>query len=139
MKVELTPTITNQKVNFLTKVRRFFLKKTKPLPNDTFEKKSEMKDFCNRKIISRSHPNWCDAPEDGYSNSTIARTRCYYPEDCKKMKSMTENEAVKYSIELDKAGRYYYDDNHHVDTPKLDDFFKKHNINLNKYVIKEDK
>ena len=112
MKVELTPTITNQKLNLLTKVKRFFLVKTKPIPNDTFEKKAaakaEMEAYEKRRIVSRKHPNWCDAPEDGYRNNTIARTRCYYPEDIEKMKSMTEDEAMRYSIELDKAKKYYY-------------------------------
>ena len=38
MKVELTPTITNQKVSLFTKVRKFFSNKLKPLTKDTFEK-----------------------------------------------------------------------------------------------------
>ena len=143
MKVELTPTITNQKVNLLTKVKRFLLAKTKPIPNDTFEKKAaakaEMEAYEKRRIVSRKHPNWCDAPEDGYRNNTIARTRCYYPEDIKKMESMTEEEAMKYRIELDKAKKYYYDDNYHIDTPALDWVTKEYGVDLNKFVIKEDK
>ena len=143
MKVELTPTITNQKVNLLTKVKRFLLAKTKPIPNDTFEKKAaakaEMEAYEKRRIVSRKHPNWCDAPEDGYWNNTVAERVFYYPEDIKKMESMTEDEAMKYRIELDQARKYYYDDNYHVDTPALDRVTKEYGVDLSKFVIKENK
>ena len=135
MKVELTPQITNQKIKLSDGVKKV-VEKLKPLKNDTFEKQSAEK-VEKKIIISRKHPNWCDMPEDGYRNNTIARTRCYYPEDVKKMESMTKEEAIEYSIELDKAGKYYYDDNYHVDTPALDEFFKRHNINIEDYIIKD--
>ena len=135
MKVELTPQITNQRIKLSDGVKKV-VKRLKPLKNDTFEKQAAEK--VEKKIImSRKHPNWCDMPEDGYRNNTIARTRCYYPEDVKKMESMTKEEAIEYSIELDKAGKYYYDDNYHIDTPALDEFFKRHNINIEDYVIKD--
>ena len=135
MKVELTPQITNQKIKLSDGVKKV-VEKLKPLKNDTFEKQSAEK-VEKKIIISRKHPNWCDMPEDGYRNNTIARTRCYYPEDVKKMESMTKEEAIEYSIGLDKAGKYYYDDNYHVDTPELDEFFRRHNINIEDYVIKD--
>lgn len=138
MKVELTPTITNQKTNIFTKVKRFFLGKTKPLQNDTFEKATEQ-EYSRRKIISRSHPNWCDAPEDGYRNNTIADRICYYPEDLKKMETMTEEERYKYQDYLDSIGRYYYDDSYHVDTPALDKVTKEYGIDIKDFIIKDDK
>ncbi len=143
MKVELTPTITNQKVNLLTKVKRFLLAKTKPIPNDTFEKKAaakaEMEAYEKRRIVSRKHPNWCDAPEDGYRNNTIARTRCYYPEDIKKMESMTEDEAMRYSIELDKAKKYYYKEETAESLKELEAFLNRCGIKLEDVVIKDKK
>ena len=135
MKVELTPQITNQKIKLSDGVKKV-VEKLKPLKNDTFEKQSAEK-VEKKIIISRKHPNWCDMPEDGYRNNTIARTRCYYPEDVKKMESMTKEEAIEYSIELDKAGKYYYDDNYHVDTPELDKITKEYGIDLNKFIIKD--
>ncbi len=135
MKVELTPQITNQRIKLSDGVKKV-VKRLKPLKNDTFEKQSAEK-VEKKIIISRKHPNWCDMPEDGYRNNTIARTRCYYPEDVKKMESMTKEEAIEYSIELDKAGKYYYDDNYHVDTPELDKITKEYGIDLNKFIIKD--
>ena len=135
MKVELTPQITNQRIKLSDGVKKV-VEKLKPLKNDTFEKQSAEK-VEKKIIISRKHPNWCDMPEDGYRNNTIARTRCYYPEDVKKMESMTKEEAIEYSIELDKAGKYYYDDNYHVDTPELDKITKEYGIDLNKFIIKD--
>ena len=137
MKVELTPQITTQKIKLTDGVKNI-VKKLKPLKNDTFEKQAVEK-VEKKIIISRKHPNWCDMPEDGYRNNTIARTRCYYPEDEKKMESMTKEEAIEYSIELDKAGKYYYDDNYHVDTPELDEITKEYGIDLNKFIIKDEK
>ena len=111
MKIKLSTAITNQKNNnLLHKVRKFFIKKTKPLANDSFEKNVE-KQAEKKVIISRKHPNWCDAPEDGYVNNTIAKTRCYYPEDIEKMKNMTENEKVEYKRKLYKDGHFYYGEN----------------------------
>ena len=107
MKIKLSTTITNQKNNnLLHKVKKFFIKKTKPLANDSFEKNMEKKAE-KKVIISRKHPNWCDMPEDGYKNNTIAEKRCYFKEDIEKMKYMTEDEAVQYSIKLDKEGKFY--------------------------------
>ena len=138
MKVELSPAITNQKTNLFTKIKRFFVGKLKPLTKDTFEKNGA--EQAEKKIIvSRKHPNWCDAPEDGYRNNTIAETICYYPEDVKKMETMTKEERFRYMDYLDKIGRFYYDDNYHVDTPALDEFFKRYNIDINKYIIKDKK
>ena len=137
MKVELTPQITTQNIKLTDGVKNI-VKKLKPLKNDTFEKQAAEK-VEKKIIISRKHPNWCDMPEDGYRNNTIARTRCYYPEDEKKMESMTKEEVWAYKDYLDDIGRFYYDDNYHVDTPELDEFFKRHNINIDDYVIKDEK
>ena len=137
MKVELTPQITTQKIKLTDGVKNI-VRKLKPLKNDTFEKQVAEK-VEKKIIISRKHPNWCDMPEDGYRNNTIARTRCYYPEDEKKMESMTKEEVWAYKDYLDDIGRFYYDDNYHVDTPELDEFFKRHNINIDDYVIKDEK
>lgn len=137
MKVELTPTITNQKTNILSRIRRFFVGKLKPLVKDTFEKSSTTPK--REKIVSRKYPNWCEGADSTYRNDTIAERRLYYPEDIEKMESMTRNEKLDYKYYLNKIGRFYYDDNYHVDTPELDEFFKRHNIDLNKYIIKDEK
>ena len=138
MKVELTPTITNQKTNLFTKIKHFFVGKLKPLTKDTFEKGGTEK--AEKKIlVSRKHPNWCDAPEDGYKNNTIAKTRCYYPEDIKKMETMTKEERYRYMDHLDKIGRFYYDDNYHIDTPALDRVTKEYGVDLSKFIIKDNK
>ncbi len=136
MKVELKPTISTQSPNLFTRVKRYIIGKLKPLSKDTFEKTTaEGKKI----IVSRKHPNWCDAPEDGYRNNTIARTRCYYPEDVKKMEEMSEEEAIEYSIKLDKEGKYYYDDNYHVDTPALDKLTEEYGIDLKQFIVKDTK
>ncbi len=141
MKVELTPTITNQKVNLLTKVKRFLLAKTKPIPNDTFEKKAaakaEMEAYEKRRIVSRKHPNWCDAPEDGYRNNTIAETVCYYPEDLKKMETMTKEESWKYKDYLDSIGRFYYGET--VTKQEFEDFMHSLGLDPEKYYIRDNK
>ena len=137
MKVELTPQITTQKIKLTDGVKNI-VKKLKPLKNDTFEKQAAEK-VEKKIIISRKHPNWCDMPEDGYRNNEIAERICYYPEDVEKMESMTKEEAWAYKDYLDDIGRFYYDDNYHVDTPELDEFFKRHNINIDDYVIKDEK
>ena len=137
MKVELTPQITTQKIKLTDGVKNI-VKKLKPLKNDTFEKQAAEK-IEKKIIISRKHPNWCDMPEDGYRNNTIARTRCYYPEDEKKMESMTKEEVWAYKDYLDDIGRFYYDDNYHVDTPELDEITKEYGIDLNKFIIKDEK
>ena len=108
MKIKFSTAIINQKNNnLLHKVRKFFIEKTKPLANDSFEKNVE-KQAEKKVIISRKHPNWCDMPEDGYKNNTIAETICYYPEDIEKMKNMTKKEKHEYKDYLDKQGRFYY-------------------------------
>ena len=135
MKVELTPQITNQKIKLSDGVKKV-VEKLKPLKNDTFEKQSAEK--VEKKIImSRKHPNWCDMPEDGYRNNTIAERICYYPEDVKKMESMSEEEAISYKIRLYQLGKYRIDDNYHVDTPELDKITKEYGIDLNKFIIKD--
>ena len=142
MKIELTPTITNQKVNLLTKVKRFFLGKTKPIPNDTFEKKAaakaEMEAYEKRRIVSRKHPNWCDAPEDGYRNNTFATRICYYPEDIEKMKSMTEDEVILYKRNLYKAG-CYYESKSAGSVEELEKFLNSCGIKLEDVIIKDKK
>ena len=105
MKVELKPTIVNQKTNFFTRVKKFISAKLKPLAKDTFEKgvnKTE-KDV----IVSRKYPNWCDGEDTQYVNRTFAKTICYYPEDEKRMEKMTREERCLYKYKLQKDGRYY--------------------------------
>ena len=136
MKVELTPTITNQKVSLFTKVRKFFFNKLKPLTKDTFEKGSTEK--AEKKIIvSRKHPNWCDVPEDGYRNNTIAETICYYPDDVKKMEAMTEDEAILYSRRLYKEGKFYYDKP--LTKEKFETFMRSLGLDPNEFYIKDNK
>ena len=137
MKVELTPTITNQKTSLFSRVKRFFVGKLKTLKKDTFEKTVDKTD--KDIIVSRKYPNWCDGPETQYRNNTIAKTRCYYPEDLEKMKTMTKEEQFSYKDYLDKIGRFYYDDNYHVDTPALDRVTKEYGVDLSKFIIKDKK
>lgn len=136
MKVELAPTITNQKTNLFTKIKRFFVGKLKSLPKDTFEKggteKSEKKI-----IVSRKHPNWCDTPEDGYRNNTIAKRVLYYPEDLKKMETMTEDEAILYKRQLDKIGRFYYGET--LTKEKHEAFMRSLGLEPNDFYIKDNK
>ena len=137
MKVELMPTITNQKTSLFSRVKRFFVGKLKTLKKDTFEKTVDKTD--KDIIVSRKYPNWCDGPETQYRNNTIAKTRCYYPEDLEKMKTMTKEEQFSYKDYLDKIGRFYYDDNYHVDTPALDRVTKEYGVDLSKFIIKDKK
>ena len=137
MKIELTPTITNQKTSLFSRVKRFFVGKLKTLKKDTFEKTVDKTD--KDIIVSRKYPNWCDGPETQYRNNTIAKTRCYYPEDLEKMKTMTKEEQFSYKDYLDKIGRFYYDDNYHVDTPALDRVTKEYGVDLSKFIIKDKK
>ena len=137
MKVELAPTITNQKTSLFSRVKRFFVGKLKTLKKDTFEKTVDKTD--KDIIVSRKYPNWCDGPETQYRNNTIAKTRCYYPEDLEKMKTMTKEEQFSYKDYLDKIGRFYYDDNYHVDTPALDRVTKEYGVDLSKFIIKDKK
>jgi len=137
MKVELKPTIVNQKTSFFTRVKKFISAKLKPLAKDTFEKgvnKTE-KDV----IVSRKYPNWCDGPDSEYRNNTIAKRICYYPEDEVIMKTMNKDEAIRYKRRLRETGRFYYDDNYHVDTPELDKVMKEYGINIEDYIIKDNK
>ena len=137
MKVEIAPTITNQKVSLFTRVRKFFSNKLKPLTKDTFEKGGAEK---NEKdiIVSRKHPNWCDTPEDGYRNNTIAETICYYPDDVKKMEKMTEDEAVLYSRKLYKEGKFYYSESA-GSLKELEEFLHKCGKELKDVIIKDKK
>ncbi len=118
MKVELTPTIINQETNFLTKVKRYFVGKLKPLVKDTFEKSSTTPP----KIVSRKYPNWCEGADSTYRNNTIAETVRYYPEDVEKMKTMTRDEKWDYMDYLDKTGRFYYDDGSNDSLKELEEF-----------------
>ena len=137
MKVELTPTITNQKVSLFTRVRKFFSNKLKPLTKDTFEKGGAEKNERDI-IVSRKHPNWCDTPEDGYRNNTIAETICYYPDDVKKMEEMTEDEAVLYSRKLYKEGKFYYSESA-GSLKELEEFLHKCGKELKDVIIKDKK
>ena len=139
MKIELAPTITNQKTNLFTKVKKFVSSKLKPLTKDTFEKVGSTGKKENNVIVSRKNPNWCDGPETQYRNNTIAKTRCYYPEDVKKMETMSKEERFKYMDYLDKNGRFYHDDNYHVDTPALDRVTKEYGVDISKFIIKDKK
>ena len=136
MKVELTPTITNQKTNLFTKIKRFFVGKLKPLTKDTFEKGGA--EQAEKKIIvSRKHPNWCDAPEDGYRNNTTAKRVLYYPEDLKKMETMTKEEQFKYKDYLDKIGRFYYGET--LTKEKHEAFMRSLGLDPNEFYIKDKK
>ena len=138
MKVELTPTITNKKINFFTRVKKFFTNKLKPLSKDTFEKSADKAQKDQKIIVSRKHPNWCDAPEDGYRNNTIAETICYYPDDVKKMENMTEDEAVLYSRKLYKEGKFYYSESA-GSLKELEEFLHKCGKELKDVIIKDKK
>ena len=133
MKVEFSPAITNQKNNnLLHKVRKFFIEKTKPLVKDSFEKNTEKK-----VIISRKHPNWCDAPEDGYRNNTIADKVCYYPEDVKKMESMTPKERIAYEDYLDREKKFYYEES--MSKEKFESVMRSIGINPEQFYKKNKK
>lgn len=137
MKVEFNPTIQNQKTNFLTRVRKFISAKLKPLGKDTFEK-TTVEQTEKKIIVSRKNPNWCVAPEDGYRNNTVAQRICYYPEDVKKMETMSKKEIFEYKDYLDNIGRFYYDDgSYHVDTPALDKLTEEYGIDLNQFIVKD--
>jgi len=136
MKVELKPAITRPKPTLFTRIKKFFVGKIKLLKADTFEKCA-----CSAKnkevIVSREYPNWCEGANSKYRNNTIAERICYYPEDLKIMETMTEDEAIQYSIKLDNEGRYYHDPNFHMDAPELDAFFERHNIDIRDFVVKD--
>ena len=137
MQIEFSPAITNQKNdNLLHKVRKFFIEKTKPLANDSFEKNVE-KQAEKKVIISRKHPNWCDAPEDGYVNNTIAKRTCYYPEDLKKMESMTKKEKNEYKSLLEKEGRFYYEES--MSKEKFESVMRSIGINPEQFYKKNKK
>ena len=138
MKVEFKPTIANPQKTFFTKLRRFLSGKIKPAIKDSFEKTTSKSENTARKvIISRENPNWCDGPEYRYRNNTIAQRICYYPEDIKKIETMTEEQAILYKRILRKENRFYYDDNYHVDTPELDKVTKEYGIDISKFIIKD--
>ena len=136
MKIKFSTAITNQKNdNLLHKVRKFFIEKTKPLADDSFEKNVE-KQAEKKVIISRKHPNWCDMPEDGYKNNTVAKRICYYPDDVKKMESMTEDEKYLYKKHLRKMGNYYESENQ-GNLDELEEYLSKFNINLKDVLVKD--
>ena len=134
MKVELTPQITNQRIKLSDGVKKV-VKSLKPLKNDTFEKQSAEK-VEKKIIISRKHPNWCDMPEDGYRNNTIAKRVCYYPEDIEKMKSMTKEEVWAYKDYLDSIGRSYEADSS-GSIKELEKFLNHCGIKLEDVLIKD--
>ena len=136
MKVKLAPTITNQKTNLLTKIKRFFVGKLKPITKDTFEKGSGAKEGKNI-IVSRKYPNWCDGPETQYRNNTIAKTRCYYPEDLEKMKMMTKEEQFKYKDYLDKIRRFYYSET--LTKKEHEAFMRSLGLDPNEFYIRDKK
>ena len=136
MKVELTPTITNQKTNLFTKIKRFFVGKLKPITKDTFEKSSGTKEGKNI-IVSRKYPNWCDGPETQYRNNTIAKRVLYYPEDLEKMKTMTKEEQFRYKDYLDKIGRFYYGET--LTKEKHEAFMRSLGLDPNEFYIRDKK
>ncbi len=137
MKVELKPTIANPQRTFFIKLKKFLCGKIKPITKDTFEKSAQAESTGKKIIVSRKNPNWCDGPEYNYRNNTIAQRICYYPEDLKKMETMTKKEIHAYKDYLDKIGRFFYDDNYHIDTPELDKITKKYGIDIDKFIIKD--
>ena len=134
MKVELKPTITNQKTNILTRIKRFFVGKLKVLNKDTFEK-SSAEQTGKKIIVSRENPNWCDGPETGYRNNTIAQRICYYPEDLKKTESMTEDETILYKRNLYKEGRFYYGET--LTKEKHEKFMRSLGLDPEEFYIKD--
>ena len=136
MKVELTPTITNQNVSFFSRVKHFFVGKLKTLKKDTFEKSTETTKDKNI-IISRKYPNWCDGPETQYRNNTIAETICYYPDDVKKMETMSKEERYKYMDYLDKIGRFYYDEP--LAKNEYETFMRSLGLDPNEFYIRDKK
>ena len=136
MKVKLAPTITNQKTSLFSRVKRFFVGKIKTLKKDTFEKSAETTKDKNI-IVSRKYPNWCDGPETQYRNNTIAKTRCYYPEDLEKMKTMTKEEQFKYKDYLDKIRRFYYSET--LTKEKHEAFMRSLGLDPNEFYIRDKK
>ncbi len=122
-----------QATNLPAKV--FFVGKLKQLIKDTFKINSKEEE----KLISRKCPNWCEPEDSTYVNNTIAERIFYYPEDEEKMKTMTDDEKWKYMDYLDEIGRFYYDDNYHIDTPDLDRVTKEYGIDMSKYIMKDTK
>ena len=135
MKVELTPTITNQKTSLFSRVKRFFVGKLKTLKKDTFEKTVDKTD--KDIIVSRKNPNWCDGPETQYRNNTIAETICYYPDDVKKMETMSKEERYKYMDYLDKIGRFYYDEP--LAKNEYETFMRSLGLDPNEFYIRDKK
>ena len=135
MKVELAPTITNQKTSLFSRVKHFFVGKLKTLKKDTFEKTVDKTD--KDIIVSRKNPNWCDGPETQYRNNTIAKRVLYYPEDLEKMKTMTEDEAILYKRHLDKIGRFYYGET--LTKEKHEAFMRSLGLDPNEFYIRDKK
>ena len=135
MKVELKPTIVNQKTNFFTRVKKFISAKLKPLSKDTFEKGVNKAE--KEVIVSRKYPNWCDGPDSGYRNNTIARRICYYPEDEKIMETMTAKERWAYKDHLDRIGRFYYDEK--LTKEEFESFMNSLGLDPEQFYIKDNK
>ena len=135
MKIELTPTVTNQKTSLFSRVKRFFVGKLKTLKKDTFEKTVDKTD--KDIIVSRKYPNWCDGPETQYRNNTIAKRVLYYPEDLEKMKTMTKEEQFRYKDYLDKIGRFYYGET--LTKEKHEAFMRSLGLDPNEFYIRDKK
>ena len=143
MKVELSPAITNQKINLFTKIKRFFVGKLKLknlLEKDTFVKTPKNNTSLEKSLTTRKYPNCIGIKED-YSEKSknILQKRLYYPEDLRKMETMSKDEKIIYKRKLDKEKRYYYDNNYEPNTPALKKYFQEHGINLDDFNIKEKK
>ena len=85
MKVELKPTITNQKTTLQSKIRNIFINgriRIKTLVKDVFEKSAKTK-----KIETRKEPNWCQTDEDMPNRAVINIPVTFeeFSEDCKKL------------------------------------------------------
>ena len=69
MKVELKPSLTNQKTTLQSKIRNIFINsriRIKTLVKDVFEKSAKTK-----KIETRKEPNWCQTDEDMPNRAVI--------------------------------------------------------------------
>lgn len=105
MKIKVEPTEVIPKVKKIAKNRKPLTGKIKPLAKDTFEKTTEP---AKKIIVSRKYPNACGADDTEYVNREICQRVQYYPEDVKKMETMTREEKWRYKDYLDKIGRFYH-------------------------------
>lgn len=91
----------------IAKIEKFFFQgkiKIKQLFKDVFEKKC----LENESSIEypRSLPNSFGAKDEKFSTSGGGYLK-YYPEDIEKMKTLTEDELIKFKQKLHKAKKYY--------------------------------